>query len=38
MFKRVNEPAAASVRIDVDGIPVMARVGDTVTAALLASG
>jgi len=38
MFKRLSEPGAASVRIEVDGTPVIARAGDTVSAALLASG
>lgn len=38
MFRRLSEPASASVRIEIEGTPVLARVGDTVTAALLASG
>lgn len=38
MFKRLTEPTADSVRIIVEGQPVVARRGDTVTAALLASG
>lgn len=38
MFKRLSEPGATSVRIEVDGTPVIARAGDTVSAALLASG
>lgn len=37
MFRRLNEPDAP-VRITVDGVEVLARPGDTVTAALLASG
>ena len=38
MFRRVSEQASASVRIEIEGTPVLARAGDTVTAALLASG
>lgn len=38
MFKRLSEPLADAVRITVEGRPVLARRGDTVTAALLASG
>lgn len=38
MFRRVSDPAAVSVRIEIEGTPVLARAGDTVTAALLASG
>lgn len=38
MFRRIGEPAAATVTIDIEGTPVRARAGDSVTAALLASG
>jgi D-hydroxyproline dehydrogenase subunit gamma len=38
MFKRKTEPGPDAVTITVDGVPVIARVGDTVSAALLASG
>ena len=38
MFKRLSEPGSASVQIEVDGTPVLARAGDSVSAALLASG
>ena len=38
MFRRLSEPATASVRIEIEGVPILARAGDTVTAALLASG
>ncbi len=37
MFRRLREPAA-SVRLTVDGRPVMAGATDSVAAALLASG
>ena len=38
MFKRSDEDARAPVEIFVDGVRVCARAGDTVSAALLASG
>lgn len=39
MFKRLSEPTAAdAVEITVEGQPVTARRGDSVSAALLASG
>jgi sarcosine oxidase subunit alpha len=38
MFRRVNEPAPGGVQIEIDGVSVTAQPGDTVTAALLASG
>jgi sarcosine oxidase subunit alpha len=38
MFQRVNGPAPGGVQIEIDGVSVMAQPGDTVTAALLASG
>lgn len=38
MFQRLSEPSADAVRILVEGKPVTARRGDTVSAALLASG
>ncbi len=39
MFRRASPPAgAAQVTIEVDGTKVLAAAGDTVTAALLASG
>jgi sarcosine oxidase subunit alpha len=38
MFRRVNEPAPGGVQIEIDGVRIMAQPGDTVTAALLASG
>jgi D-hydroxyproline dehydrogenase subunit gamma len=38
MFRRLSEPANASVRIEIEGVSILARTGDTVTAALLASG
>jgi predicted molibdopterin-dependent oxidoreductase YjgC len=38
MFKRLSEPGAEIVHITVEGQRVAARRGDTVTAALLASG
>jgi sarcosine oxidase subunit alpha len=38
MFKRFDGDARNPVEIFVDGRPVMAREGDTVSAALLASG
>lgn len=39
MFKRLSEPAAAdAVHITIEGQPVTARRGDSVSAALLASG
>jgi sarcosine oxidase subunit alpha len=38
MFRRVNEPAPGGVQIEIDGVSVMAQPGDTVTAAMLASG
>lgn len=37
MFRRLSEPADP-VRITVDGVEVLARAGDTVAAALIASG
>jgi len=38
MFKRFDDDTRKPVEIFVDGRPVMAREGDTVSAALLASG
>jgi sarcosine oxidase subunit alpha len=38
MFARLSEPAADAVRIYVEGAEVRARAGDSVSAALLASG
>ena len=38
MFKRSDQDSRPSVRIVVDGAAVVAREGDTVSAALLASG
>jgi predicted molibdopterin-dependent oxidoreductase YjgC len=38
MFKRSDDDAMAPVEIFVDGVSVRARTGDTVSAALLASG
>ena len=38
MFKRSEDDARAPVEIFVDGVSVRARTGDTVSAALLASG
>lgn len=38
MFARLSDPGAASVRIFVEGREVRARAGDSVAAALLASG
>jgi sarcosine oxidase subunit alpha len=38
MFRRVNETAPGGMTIEIDGVSVMAQPGDTVTAALLASG
>lgn len=38
MFRRIGDPAAATVTIEIEGTPVKARPGDSVTAALLASG
>lgn len=38
MFKRLKEVGSDAVRIHVEGQPVVARKGDSVTAALLASG
>jgi predicted molibdopterin-dependent oxidoreductase YjgC len=38
MFRRVSEPLPGGVQIEIDGVSVMAQPGDTVTAALLASG
>jgi D-hydroxyproline dehydrogenase subunit gamma len=38
MFKRFDDDTRKTVEIFVDGRPVMAREGDTVSAALLASG
>jgi D-hydroxyproline dehydrogenase subunit gamma len=38
MFKRINDDARQEVEISVDGQRVLAREGDTVSAALLASG
>jgi predicted molibdopterin-dependent oxidoreductase YjgC len=38
MFKRADDDARAPVEIFVDGVSVRARAGDTVSAALLASG
>ncbi len=38
MFKRADDDARAPVEIFVDGVSVRARTGDTVSAALLASG
>jgi len=38
MFKRSDDDARAPVEIFVDGVSVRARTGDTVSAALLASG
>jgi sarcosine oxidase subunit alpha len=38
MFRRVSEPAPGGVQIEIDGVSIMAQPGDTVTAALLASG
>ena len=38
MFKRSDDDARAPVEIFVDGVSVRARAGDTVSAALLASG
>ncbi|WP_046861972.1 (2Fe-2S)-binding protein [Microvirga massiliensis] len=38
MFKRINDDARREVEISVDGQRVLAREGDTISAALLASG
>ena len=38
MFRRMSEPATAAVQIEIEGVSIVARAGDTVTAALLASG
>jgi len=38
MFQRLPEPAGREVSITVDGRPATAREGDTVAAALLATG
>jgi predicted molibdopterin-dependent oxidoreductase YjgC len=38
MFKRLPEAEAAAVSVTIDGEPFQAREGDTVAAALLASG
>lgn len=38
MFKRAIQDQAPTVRITVDGVPVRARAGDTVSAAMLAAG
>jgi predicted molibdopterin-dependent oxidoreductase YjgC len=38
MFRRLPDPAAATVTVSVDGRLVAARAGDTVAAALLAAG
>lgn len=38
MFRRLPEIDTAAVTIRVDGVPLTARAGDTVTAALLAGG
>ena len=38
MFRRLPDPAAATVTVTVDGAPVAARAGDSVAAALLAAG
>ena len=38
MFARLSEPGADAVRIFVEGVEVRARRGDSVAAALLASG
>lgn len=38
MFRRLNEPSGDQVRIRIEGQEITARRGDTVTAALLASG
>ena len=38
MFKRLPESARREVSITVDGVPVAAREGDSVAAALLGSG
>ena len=38
MFRRLPEPAVAPVSITIDGMPVEAREGDSVAAALLAAG
>jgi predicted molibdopterin-dependent oxidoreductase YjgC len=38
MFRRLHEPAAAAVRITVDGHEVLAREGESVAAAMLAAG
>jgi predicted molibdopterin-dependent oxidoreductase YjgC len=38
MFRRLPDASVAAVAIAVDGLPVSARAGDTVAAALLAAG
>lgn len=38
MFKRATQISGDAVRITVDGVPVTARAGDTVSAAMLAAG
>lgn len=38
MFRRLPDIDTGSVTIHVDGVPLAARAGDTVTAALLAGG
>ncbi len=38
MFQRLHDPDADIVSLSVDGIPIDARAGDSVAAALLAAG
>ncbi len=38
MFRRIDDDPCPPVEIVVDGTPLLARAGDTVSAALLASG
>jgi predicted molibdopterin-dependent oxidoreductase YjgC len=38
MFKRASQSEGHAVRLTVDGAPIVARQGDTVSAAMLAAG
>lgn len=38
MFKRIDDAAAGTIRLRIDGEPVAARSGESVAAALLAAG
>jgi predicted molibdopterin-dependent oxidoreductase YjgC len=38
MFRRLPEVGVADVAIEIDGLPFVARAGDTVAAALVAAG